>query len=391
MTLDRRRLLKQFGVGIAATSLVRPPRTSASVDDVTLNGTMAVEKRGTIRLDRNENAYGTSKKAVAAIQDAANQANRYPDAKFLQDALAAHHNSTRKGNVPRLTPEHIVPGCGSSEVLRMAASAFLTPGKTLILAVPTCDLPAIYARGKGAAVEEIPLRKDHAHDLDAMLERSNRSGASGLIYLCNPNSPTGTITPRGSLEDFLGKVSPNFHVLIDEAYHDYAGGSGAYVSFIDLPIENPRVIVTRTFSTSYGLAGTRVGYGVASTTVAAKLASESLPFATNRAGISAAIAALADQQHIETCAKRNFDDRQEFMNQVNARMLRALDSHANFVCLNVMRPAKEILEHYHKNDFMLSPAIATMPNYLRISLGSPEEMIEFWRVWDLLGSHPMSM
>jgi len=104
MTLDRRRLLKQFGVGIAATSLVRPPRTSASVDDVTLNGTMAVEKRGTIRLDRNENAYGTSKKAVAAIQDAANQANRYPDAKFLQDALAAHHNSTRKGNVPRLTP-----------------------------------------------------------------------------------------------------------------------------------------------------------------------------------------------------------------------------------------------------------------------------------------------
>jgi histidinol-phosphate aminotransferase len=151
------------------------------------------------------------------------------------------------------------------------------------------------------------------------------------------------------------------------------------------------VIVTRTFSTSYGLAGARVGYGVASTTVAAKLVSESLPFATNRAGISAAIAALADQQHIETCAKRNFDDRQEFMNQVNARMLRALDSHANFVCLNVMRPAKEILEHYQKNDFVLPPTIPTMPTYLRISLGSPEEMIEFWRVWDLLGSHPMSM
>jgi histidinol-phosphate aminotransferase len=226
MTLDRRRLLKQFGVGIAATSLVRPPRTSTSIAELTPNGPTP-EKRGAIRLDRNENAYGTSKKAIAAIQDAANQASRYPDSKLLQDALAAHHNSARKGNVPRLKPEHIVPGAGSSEVLRMASVAFLAPRKTLILAVPTCDLPAAYASSRGAAVEEIPLRKDHAHDLDAMLKRSNRSGASGLIYLCNPNSPTGSLTPRQNLEDFLAKVSPNFHVLIDEAYNDYAGGSGA--------------------------------------------------------------------------------------------------------------------------------------------------------------------
>jgi histidinol-phosphate aminotransferase len=388
MTLDRRKLLKQFGVGIAATSLVRP-RTSASIAEAAPNGPAPVEKHGTIRLDRNENAYGTSRKAIAAIQ--ANQVNRYPDTKLLQDALAAHHNSARKSDVPRLKPEHIVPGCGSSELLRMAASAFLSPGKKLILAVPTCDLPATYARKRGATVEEIPLRKDHAHDLDAMLKRSNRSGASGLIYLCNPNSPTGSLTPRQNLEDFLAKVPPNFHVLLDEAYNDYAGGSGAYVSFIDRPVENPRVIVTRTFSTSYGLAGARVGYGVTSSAVAAKLSAESLPFATNRIGISAAIAALADQQHIEQCAKRNFDDRQEFMNQVNARMLRALDSHANFVCLNLMRPSGEILQHYQKNGFVLSPSIPTMPNYLRISLGSPEEMMEFWRVWDLLGSHPMSM
>ena len=90
-------------------------------------------------------------------------------------------------------------------------------------------------------------------------------------------------------------------------------------------------------------------------------------------------------------AQRNFDDRQEFMNQVNARMLRALDSHANFVCLNVMRPAGEILEHYRKNNFVLAPLIPSMPTYLRVSLGTPEEMMEFWRVWDLLGSHPMSM
>jgi histidinol-phosphate aminotransferase len=107
--------------------------------------------------------------------------------------------------------------------------------------------------------------------------------------------------------------------------------------------------------------------------------------------MSAAGVALEDQEYIGKCVKRNFDDRQEFMNQVNARMLRALDSHTNFVCLNVMRPAGEIWEHYRKNKIALAPVIPSMPNYLRVSLGRPEEMAEFWRVWDLLRSHPMSM
>jgi histidinol-phosphate aminotransferase len=134
-----------------------------------------------------------------------------------------------------------------------------------------------------------------------------------------------------------------------------------------------------------------VGYGVAAAETAEKLSRQRLPFTVNSLGMSAAAAALSDQEHIASCVKRNFDDRQEFMNQVNARMLRALDSHANFVCLNVMRPAAEILEHYRKNKIAVAPLIASMPTYLRITLGRPEEMAEFWRVWDLLGSHPMSM
>ena len=110
MTLNRRNLLKQLGVGIAASSLARQAFASSDVA-VASDEPTAVEKHGVIRLDRNENAYGTSKRAIAAIQDAASQVTRYPDAKLLQDALAAHHNSARKGDVPRLKPEHIVPGC----------------------------------------------------------------------------------------------------------------------------------------------------------------------------------------------------------------------------------------------------------------------------------------
>lgn len=390
MNLNRRNLLKQLGAGIAANSLLVPRPASAKSSASAFDTKVSPQHGEPIRLDRNENAYGASQKAIAAIQEAAKGTSRYQDSNVLLKTLAAHHNEVTSRNQV-IKPEHIVVGCGSSDVLRMAASAFLVPGATLIMATPTCDLIAIYGRSRGATVNEVPLRNDHAHDLEGMLKHSNKSGASGLIYVCNPNSPTGTLTTRKDLEDFLARVSPKFQVVIDEAYHHYAGGSGAYVSFIDRPSNNPQVIVTRTFSAAYGLAGARVGYAVASASNAERMVREALPFALNRAGVLAASAALADREQIDTCTNRNFNDRQEFMNQVNARMLRALDSHSNFICLNVMRPAVEISEHYSKNNFVLAPLIASMPNYLRISLGTPEEMREFWRVWDRLGSHPMSM
>jgi histidinol-phosphate aminotransferase len=391
MNLNRRNLLKQLGAGIAVSTVLAPRRASAA--DISESGLdlKSSQDREPIRLDKNENAYGASQEAVAAIQETAKGASHYPDSSVLRKALADHHNEATSRANRDVKPEQVVVGCGSSDVLRMAASAFLVPGATLIMAAPTCDLIAKYGRNHGANITEVPLRNDHAHDLEGMLKHSNKRGASGLIYVCNPNSPTGTLTTRKDLEEFLGKVSPQFQVVIDEAYHHYAGGTGAYHSFIDLPWDNPRMIVTRTFSAAYGLAGARVGYAVTSTSTAEKMLQQAVPFAVNRAGVFAASAALADREHIERCVDRNVNDRQEFMNQVNARMLRALDSHTNFVCLNVMRPAVEISEHYSKNNFVLAPLIPSMPNYLRISLGTPEEMREFWRVWDLLGSHPMSM
>lgn len=379
MTLDRRHLLKQLGMGIAAGSILVPERASADSDQRPSD--VPLEHHGPIRLDRNENAYGPSPKAIAAIQEAASHTSRYPDTAALQNALALRHH---------VKPEQIVLGAGSTDLLRMTASAFLNAGKTLILGNPTCDLLAGYAKSNGADVIEIPLRSDHAHDLNAMLQRCTQSEA-GLIYVCNPNSPTGTLSPRSELEAFLAKVPKNFLVLIDEAYHQYALRSGSYQSFLDSPAANPDLIVTRTFSAAYGLAGARVGYAVTSAAVARKLSASASPFAVSRTGVAAALAALADQKHLDTCVKHNVDDRQEFKNQVNARMLRVLDSHTNFSCLNVMRPAGEIVEHYRKNNCVLAPPIPAMPNYLRISLGTPAEMLEFWRVWDLLGPMPMAM
>ena len=391
MTVNRRNLLKQLSAGIATSSLLASRPASADTGESLPASETLPKHLEPIRLDHNENAYGASRKAIAALQEAAKDTSRYGDSGAFLKTLADYHREAISGVRHITKPEQIVVGCGSTDVLRMAAAAFLAPGATLITATPTCDLIAKFGRSRGANVIEVQLRNDHAHNLEAMLKLSNKSGASGLIYVCNPNSPTGTLTERKDLEEFLVKVSPKFQVVIDEAYHHYAGGSGAYMSFIERPSNNPRVIVTRTFSAAYGLAGARVGYAIASPSNAEKMLREGLPFALNRAGLFAASAALADREHIENCTNRNFNDRQEFMNQVNARMLRALDSHTNFVCLNVMRPASEISEHYTRNNFVLAPLIPEMPNYLRISLGTPEETHEFWRVWDLLGSHPMSM
>jgi histidinol-phosphate aminotransferase len=382
-------MLSRLAGGVAVSAIPESLRAGAGGWGLARQESENLAQSGILHLDRNENAYGPSPKALREVGERAKRIGRYPDEEEFRERLAAHAEVS--GDRAKISAQEVVPGCGSSDVLRMTAEAFLGPRKVLIQGTPTCEVLSEFAARTGARVARIPLKKDHAHDLDGMMKEARRAKAAGLIYICNPNSPTGTLSPRHDLEGFLERVPESFHVVMDEAYHEYAGGSGAYESFLNRRSKSPRVIVTRTFSAAYGLAGGRVGYAVAAVATAEKLSRQRLPFAVNSLGMSAAAAALSDQEHIASCVKRNFDDRQEFMNQVNARMLRALDSHANFVCLNVMRPAAEILEHYRKNKIAVAPLIASMPTYLRITLGRPEEMAEFWRVWDLLGSHPMSM
>jgi histidinol-phosphate aminotransferase len=228
----------------------------------------------------------------------------------------------------------------------------------------------------------------YEHDLKGMLARSDPS--TGLVYICNPNNPTGTLTPRKDIVSFIQALPARTLVIIDEAYHDFVAGTSGYASFVDDPMDDSRVMVTRTFSKIHGLAGMRIGYMVAP--------AGRLPFSTEtlRIGISvvsakAAAAALDDSEYVGMAAKRNANDRQEFLNQVNARMLRALDSHTNFVMLNPLRPVGEVLEHLTKHNIVVGPRFPEMNKYVRVSLGTPAEMLEFWRVWDLMPPQKMAM
>ncbi|HXP82796.1 MAG TPA: histidinol-phosphate transaminase [Verrucomicrobiae bacterium] len=336
-----------------------------------------------ILLDHNENAYGPSEKVLAVLRDAANFCNRYPRTEydFLLGKIAAFHG---------VKPEQIALGSGSSEILRLVATEFLAPGKKLVQAAPTCPLLGRFARSVGVEVINVPVTRTYEHDLEAMLARAGDS--TGLVHICNPNNPTGTLTRRKDIETFVQRLPANTMVLVDEAYHDFVGPNGSYASFLEQPIDDPRVMVTRTFSKMYGLAGMRVGYIVAAPEVARRISAHQLHFGISVISARASAAALDDPEYARQAAKRNADDRQEFLNQVNARFLHALDSHANFFMLDPMRPMDQVMDHFKKNRILIGPLITEMPKYVRVSLGNPPEMEEFWRVLDLMpGSGKMVM
>ena len=374
MQLSRRTFLRSVGLGtIAATSVQWPlPAWSPAA---AFEPARNKEPGGPVRLDNNENVYGPSRKTAAAIRAALGSVNRYPFNEYdgLIDRIARAH---------KVKTEQILLGCGSSEILRLAVAAFLGPGKQLIQASPTFESMDHYARSAGAEVISVPLTATFAHDLDAMLARTGTS--STLVYICNPNNPTASLTPRSDIESFIGKLPGNSYVLIDEAYHHYAGQSAMYASFLDRSVENERVIVSRTFSKIYGLAGLRLGYGIASARTAKQMNAYATIDNVNGVVVRAGLAALDDAPSVAEFIKRNEDARQEFFNQAMARMLKPIDSHTNFVMMNTHHPAEQVIEHFRKNNVLIGRRFPAMDSYIRVSFGTPDEMAAFWRVWDML-------
>jgi len=215
--------------------------------------------------------------------------------------------------------------------------------------------------------------------------------STGLIYICNPNNPTGSLTPRQDLEGFIRDLPPDVAVVVDEAYHHYVGKTSSYASFLDRSVEDDRVIVTRTLSAIYGLAGLRIGYGIVASKTAGRLSAVRLQSDINVIAARAAVAALTDPDHVRIRWQQNANDRQEFLNMANARMLRVIDSHTNFVMLKTGGHGQDVTQHFNQNGILLGPLVPSMPTYVRVSLGTPAEMKEFWRVWDLMPAQKMAM
>src|SRR5260370_552008 len=242
ISISRRKFAHLLAAG-AAAAVVRPAISFAKQPE------HATGTPGIVRLSENENPYGPSAKANEAMKNAHSMCNRYPDEAndVLIDKIAKINNVNR---------EQVVLGDGSSEILKLCAETFTGPtqGK-LIAADPTFEAILDYAKANCARVVKVPLTTSFAHDLSKM----GSAAQKGLIYICNPNNPTASITPKNDLRNFIAKTPPDTMILVDEAYFHYADGPD-YESVIPLIKDHPNLIVARTFSKIYGMAGARSGY-----------------------------------------------------------------------------------------------------------------------------------
>ncbi|MGH9743353.1 MAG: pyridoxal phosphate-dependent aminotransferase, partial [Candidatus Acidiferrum sp.] len=287
MPITRRNFFRNVAAG-AAVAAALPPLADLAFSEL-VPASRASELGGPIILSRNENAYGPSQKVIASMQDSLQFVNRYPDAAVhaLHERIAESHS---------IKPEQLVLGCGSGEILNTSAAAFLGPGKKLMTGLPTFEAIGRFARMLGAEVVEVPLTSNYSHDLAAMLARADDK--TGLIYICNPNNPTASLTPRKDLEEFVRKLPPTTTVLIDEAYHHFVSATPDYISFIDKPMNDDRILVARTFSKVYGLAGIRVGYAVGSPDKVLALSARHLREGVNAVGAHCALVAYDDLDYV---------------------------------------------------------------------------------------------
>lgn len=368
--LTRRSFFKTAGLGAAVAASASFPTELLSWAEPP----RVPQAGGPILLNSNENAYGPFP-SVLSMGNPFQGVNRYPDhhSDLVTERLSALH---------KVPAEEIVTGCGSTEILRMAANAFTGPGKKLLMAAPTFEAIGEYCAVVHADVIKVPLAANFAHDLGAMLKAAGPD--TGLVYICNPNNPTGNLTPRADLEDFISKLPKSTYVLMDEAYHDFVGTNPNYVSFIERPVDDSRVIVARTFSKIYGLAGMRCGYGVAAKDTARQLREHRLQDCLNIFVMRSALISLDDSAGHQQAQQRNAADRDEFIRQAAARKLKPIPSSTNFVMLNTNRPIRNVIAHFKQNNVAIGRPFPPMDTYARISLGKPDEMKEFWRVWDLL-------
>ncbi len=363
LRLTRRNFLATCTTAAAGASLLTPGIGASRADASLPLGA----PDDLIQLNSNENPYGLSPKAREAMTQSAAVGSRYPDGQEdeTRAAIARHHG------VPTA---RIVLGCGSSDILRMADAAYLGGGKTVVAAEPTFEAVLLYAGVMQAAATKVPLTKDFRHDLPKMAEACRET--TGLVYICNPNNPTGTVVSREEMAAFLAQVPPKTTVLVDEAYHHFVEDP-SYGSAIELMGRYPNLVVARTFSKIYGMAGLRLGYAVASEANAQILGRQASWNNVNSAGLAAALAGLSDPDLVASQRKLFTDTRKWLCTGLDREKRRYVPSQTNFLMIDVRSDVAPIIRAFRERKILVGRKFPSMPNWLRVSIGRRNEMEAF--------------
>jgi histidinol-phosphate aminotransferase len=358
-TLSRRNFSKLVGAG-AAYAVLRPVKQTNAFSRP------AVSNANIVRLSSNENPYGPSPAALKAMTDGFSLAWRYPDeyADRLADELA------RMNGVP---VEQVLLGDGSGEILKLCAAAFTSRDKKIVIANPTFEAIARHAGVAGAEAVKIDLTPDYSHDLKKMLAAAN---GAGLVYICNPNNPTASITHKNEIGEFLAKLSPATIVLVDEAYHHYVESTD-YESVIPLVKQYPNLIVARTFSKIYGMAGLRCGYCVTQRPNIERLRPHQIFDSVNIMALVAALASVKDAEQVARGRRLNTEVKKSIYAELDTLGYRYIPSHANFMMIDVRREVRPLLTAMRTRGVEVGRLFPALPNFMRVTIGTAPEMKTF--------------
>ena len=345
----------QFKPYISTLPAYKPPVAPADVSPI-------------IDLSSNENPLGPSPKAVAALLKAAETVNRYPDAtgSALKAALADKWG---------LSSTNVALGNGADEWLLLLCLSFVHPNDEVVMAQGTFVSYLLRATEVGAKVVRVPLR-NYTHDLDAMADAI--TDRTRLVFVCNPNNPTGTVVARKEFNTFLDRVPGRVAVVLDEAYYEYVVNPDHFQSVECLRDGRKNLIVLRSFSKVYGLAGLRVGYMLADETVIDYMERARPPFNVNSLAQVAALAALDDGEHVRRSLAANDEAKCFFYDELAALRLPYIPSHTNFIAFDAGRPGAELSSPLLERGIIITALEAWgVPNHVRFSFGAPDENATF--------------
>ncbi|MYI06209.1 MAG: aminotransferase class I/II-fold pyridoxal phosphate-dependent enzyme [Gemmatimonadetes bacterium] len=326
-------------------------------------------RSGEVRLSSNENPLGIAPAAREALVDAITLANRYPSAQnaAMVSQLAAAHD---------VGDDQVVLGTGSAELLQMAVQAFAAPRARLVMADPTYEAVTNYQRTEAYELIKVPLTSTHEHDLDRMREAAESSGHPALVYLCNPNNPTATITPSAAIDAWIADAPPHVFFLSDEAYIEYVEDDRMWSSL--QWIESKRnVLVVKTFSKIYALAGLRLGYGIAHPDTAARLRDFASRNNVNQLAIAAAGASYGDEGLIMKSREVNRQSREMTEATLDELGLERMPTHANFLMHRINGDLATYRNRMAEAGFLVGRDFPPMLDWNRLSFGLPEDMGRF--------------
>ena len=319
--------------------------------------------RGAVKMASNENPVGPSPKVIEAVQQAALGMHRYPDgaAYALRADLAAHHG---------VTMDEVVTGNGSNELIDLICRTFAGPADHAVFGKPSFVCYWLGCTAANVPFTEVPLRDDLAWDVDALLAAVQPE--TRILFLANPNNPTGAHVGRAELSRLLRELPPQVLAVVDEAYVEFPDAED-YVTALELRDLRERLLVLRTFSKAYGLSGLRVGYAIGPGALVSYLHRVRAPFNVNALAQQAARVALTDPEHVVAYVRMNGEQRAWLTEQLGALGLRVAPSQANFVLVDFGRPGPEVYDALLRQGVIVRPMPPPIDTWQRVTVGLPEE------------------